>query len=794
MSLWDYIEVTSTDGSTTYEEGADYVIDYENDSIARLPDGSIPDGGDVNVRYGKGVPGEVLQALQENGAAVLRPVRMLLKILGSPDANLFESGTDISDKCVRLEYVQTLGLKPDAVELIVGDRDFYSECDPSDDVIVGLAIGEVDSEGITHFTECFRGLVTERDFVSSSDGAHHVRVKAKDFSVTLDSPRQGAMGRIWSPRLRREVFRNGVLIADDYRELRASSLLKDFEFDDIIELHFAKEYPGSHQVIRDCFKTAGSSYLKKIVLDCLDFPVLYVDGNEKTPGEVIREIASLAGASVYAQGNTLIVSENGFPDGFRTAWVYDALTVLDEGEKNRSDEFFTAVQIFGHSETSRMPTRSIYLPPTDFTHPGWARVLDEEGTLEPSEPYRTDEIPQPAELTFQLDGDLYDPYSINVVGGELKSRPTVSIVNGTPIINVTILIEWTVEDMAGECPYILDEDGNKLFRILGRIYDAVPNAEGENLPIPHASVTRERLDGENQGETFEINADVDGAYIFETVPTGTYKIIARSPGYTDNFSDTDPDNDEIRDLYEELIEYEDEIEQGRYEKRATDYHVIVWARPKVDAGPLADLTVSQVILEVRDLSTKSGEPLVYGPAIRDERITTEVMARRIGQIVLAGSKQASPSVKLRLPLNRWLRAGDGIRITGDALDFELPDSRAFQATEVRKIFEPETGKSWDLVTSAPEKIGTLFMKGVGDDPLDTRVGIVVAVYRNEIGGRVYDVSASGRILYGLKAYPLLGELVVGETVQVAHVSKSAISYMIVARTTDVFPKERICYV
>ena len=794
MSLWDYIEVTSPDGDTTYEEGVDYVIDYEFDTITRLPDGSIPDGGQVKVRYGMGVPGDVLKSLQENGTAILRPVKVLVKVLQTPGADLFETGTDIANKCVRIEYVQSLGLKPHFIELVISDAGYYSECDPSDDVIIGMAIGEVDLNGITHYTECFRGLVTERDFISGREGAHHVRIKTGDFSVSLDSPRQEAMGRTWHPRLRCEVFRNGVIIADDYREIRSSNLLGEIEFDDVVELHFAKEYPGSHQVIRDCFNSADSPHLTNLVLDLIDFPVLYMDGNEKTPGEVIREIASLAGACVYAEGTTLIVSEKGFPGGFKTAWIYDALTVLDESERNRTDDFFTAVQIFGHSETSRLPTNSIYIPPTDFTHPGWVRVLDEEGTLEPSEPYRTDEIPQPAELTFQLDGELYDPSTINVVGGELASRPTVEIVNGKPIINVTVLIDWVIEDKAGECPYIEDEDGNKLFRILGRVYDAVPKSDGEILPIAHASVKRERMDGDDQGQVFDIVADENGAYIFEVVPLGTYRIIASAPGYLDNFSDDDPDNDEIRDLYEELIEYETEIAEGRYEKRATDYHVIVWARPKVDAGPLADLTVSQVLLEVRDSGTKSGEPLVYGPPIRDERITTEVMARRVGQIMLAGSEQNSPSVKLRLPLNRWLKAGDGIRITGDILDLELPDSRGFQTTEVRKIFEPETGKSWDVVTSAPEKTGALFMKGIGEDPLDTRVGIVIAVYRNEIGGRVYDVSAAGRTLFGLKAYPLLGELAVGETVQIAHVSRGTMSYLVVARTTDVFTEERICYI
>ncbi len=222
--------------------------------------------------------------------------------------------------------------------------------------------------------------------------------------------------------------------------------------------------------------------------------------------------------------------------------------------------------------------------------------------------------------------------------------------------------------------------------------------------------------------------------------------------------------------------------------------MLVWARPVISPGPLADLTVSQVLLEVRDEGTKTGDPLVYGPSIRDERITTEVMARRIGQLMLAGSIQASPSVQLRLPINRWLKAGDGIRVTGDLFDLPLPDSSPFQATEVRKVIEPEAGIAFDLVSSAPEKVGAFFMRRFADDPLDTRVGAVVAVYRNELGGRVYDVAAAGRILYGLKAHPVLGELMIGETVQIARASRSALNYLIVARTTEVFGEERICYV
>jgi len=794
MSLWDRIVVTSPDGDTTYEEGIDYVVDYDNDTIGRLPGGDIPDGGQVDVRYVKGIPGDVVSSLKNAGSAVLPPVTAIVKKLAGPSDDMFTTGTDLSGVAVSVEISQSIGPDPDSVTVILNDATVYQEMDPQDEVIIAVAIGQVDSGCAEHYTECFRGLVRSREFVSNEEGAHQVRIKAEDFSVTIDAPYVGATGCTWHPKLRREVFRNGVIIADDYRTLKASGAYDSLEFDDVVEIHFSKEYPNAHAIMRECFGLAGSDHLTDIEIDCLDYPVTYLDGTEKTPGEVIRELASLAGASVQADGTTLVVSENGFPDGFKTSWVYDSVAILDESERDRSRESWTAVQIFGHSETSRIPTGSIYIPPTDFTQPGWCRVVDEEGTLEPSDSSRSDEYPQPAELTFQLDGELYDPSSVNVIGGELASRPEVTVVDGVKVINVTVLIDWNVDDKAGECPYVEDENNELLFRIHGRVFDAVPNAEGENLPIAQASVTREKLDGDDQGETFEITTDDDGYYFFEAVPLGEYRIIADAPGYLDNFEDEDPDNDEVRDLQQELDDYEEEIDKGRYEKRSTDYHVIVWARPVVESGPLSDLMVSQVLLEVRDEGTLSGEELVYGPTIRDGRITTEVLARRIGQVLLASEGSATQSITLTMPLNRWLKAGDGIRITGDAIDLTLPESREFQVTGVRKVINIGKGCAYDVVTSAPEKAGAFLIGKVETDPLDTHVGIVVAIYRNELGGRVYDVAADGQIMYGLKPYPLLGEIAIGEAVQVAKASRNAVSWMIVARTSDVFGKERICYV
>lgn len=794
MSLWDRIVVTSPDGGTEYGEGVDYVVDYDNDTISRIAGGGIPDGGPVKVQYSKGVAGDILERLKAEGEAVLRPVVAMVKILPSAGADLFEEGIDLSDEAVRIELTQTLEGRPDELEVLLARPELYPWILGDDDIIIAAAFGEIDSGGELHFTECFRGLVVEKDFVGSPIGTHHFRILARDFSISLDAPRQGVMGRTWHPTLRREVFRNGTLVCDDFRRLKSSQFCDSTDFDDIVEIHFAKEHPRAHQIIRDCFEAAASPFLDRLIIDCLDFPVPFMDGLEKTPGEIIREIAQLAGASVHAEGTSLHISERGFPADFQTCWVYDTAAILDEDERLVDGAPFTAVQIFGRSETSRLPTKSACIPPTDFTQPGWCRVVDEKGTLEPAEPIRSDELPQPAELTFQLDGALYHPASIRVVGGKLAKTPAVEMVQGKPVINVTVLIDWKVEDKAGDCPYFEDEAGNRWFRIKGRVYDAVPTADGEYLPIPYASVRRERLDGDNPGETFDISADSDGFYLFGLVPIGTYRIIASSPGYLDNFSDDDPGNDEIRDLYEELASYEEEIEKGRYEKQATDYHVIVWARPRVTMGPLADLTVSQVLLEVRLESTKSGTPLVYGPAVRDERITTEVLARRIGEVILAEGRQSAPSVTLRLPMNRWLKAGDGIRVTGRISALPWPAGSSFQAAVVRKVFCPAKGIAHDIVSSSTGKVSRALSRGLGEDPLDTRVGVVIAVYRNELGGQVYDVAAAGRVLYGLKAWPALGELRVGETVQVSRSTSGGLSYLVVARTSEVFGEGRICYV
>lgn len=798
MSIWDQTEVMSEDGSIFYEENVDYTIDPENDAIARIPGGSIPDGGTVRVIYSKGVDSAVTEELKTSGSAVMMPLTAIVKILENPGDDMFKSGEDISESVTRLELIQDLSAGADEVKLMISNRELFSGFDPSDDVVISVAFGEIDRDGISHYTESFRGLVSGREIISKPDSVAHILVNAKDFSIALDSPRQSAMGRVWSPRLRREVFLNGAIIADDYRDLRNSVRFDTIDLDDVIEIHFAKEHPRAHQVILDCFNSGKGDYLQHISIDCLDFPVIFMDGRTKSPLEVIREIATIAGASVKAEGNTLDISERGYPSGFKTAWVYEDVAIFSEGEENRDKNYFNAVQVFGHCETSRLPTRSAYLSPTDFTMPGWSRVLDEEGTLDPGENDRSDEIPQPAELHFQIDGALYDASGIRVLGGELAKMPSVEFIDGRKVINITVNIDWLVEDVAGEPPYVEDEFGNRLYRIKGRVYDAVPSAGGEKLPIPHAIVTREKLDGDDAGDTFDINADVDGYYLFEVVPMGSYKIIADAPGYLDNFSDDDPGNDEYRDLYLELLEYENAIAEGRYEKKPTDYHVIVWARPLLNMGPLADLTVSQVLLEIRDSSTLIGGNISYSPAVRDDRVTTEVLAKRIGKVLISSASQEYPSFSVKLPMNRWLKSGDGIRLSGDTLGTPLPASRTFQATRVKRIFDPQSGSGHDIVDSNPGSISSLLRKSLRDDPLDTQVGIVVAVYRNEVYGRVYDVAMGGtyggRIFYGLKAGPILGEVLVGETVQVAKPSSGSMNYIIAARTTEIFGKERIVYV
>ena len=162
MSLWDLIDVHSPDGETRYDEGVDYEVDYENDMISRIPGGGIPDGGQVTVKYAKGVPGGVLDKLRTAGEATLPPVKAVLKILPSPDADLYETGEDLSGKAVRIEFRQTLENRPDELEIVLADPSSYAAMNPDDDIIIGAAFGERDESGEWRMVECFRGLVAER--------------------------------------------------------------------------------------------------------------------------------------------------------------------------------------------------------------------------------------------------------------------------------------------------------------------------------------------------------------------------------------------------------------------------------------------------------------------------------------------------------------------------------------------------------------------------------------------------------------------------------------------------------
>lgn len=54
------VVITNTDGTTTYEEGTDYEIDYQTDVITRLDSGAIAAGEQVNLSYDKIDPSAVL--------------------------------------------------------------------------------------------------------------------------------------------------------------------------------------------------------------------------------------------------------------------------------------------------------------------------------------------------------------------------------------------------------------------------------------------------------------------------------------------------------------------------------------------------------------------------------------------------------------------------------------------------------------------------------------------------------------------------------------------------------------
>lgn len=782
MALIDEIIVTDPPGKTRYEEDTDYEIDYDNDLIRRNPDGSIPDGADVRVFYGKEILSSLIAGLESNPTTLLPRAKLKITKASSPFPDP-PGGSEIGDEVVHCAIDLNLS-QPGTFHLTFADPAGYPDYDPASEIYIQIEAGlAIDEDYI--YQPIITGVVEERRLVES-DGSHRLELRGRDLSALLDFPRADASALTFNPTYKREVFLNGVLISEDWRAERILSGGEALKVDDIVEIAYRREYPMCHDIIRAILKEAGWN-LSNLSLEIIDFPVINFDARGKSPLDAIRQLAARIGAGVRAEGNTLVIAGKNPPDDIRTSWTYPASTLLSFDEEKQDGLGYTAVQILGHSETGLAPTRANLLPPIDLSMPGYVRLLEKEGSLVPEEPIRTNDPPQPFELAFRLPAGTFDPNTLLVSGARLKENPA----RIGDEYEITLLVDWLYEDTAGEPPFIEDEFGNRLFFLRGVVYDAIPDAGGYYDPIQYAKVERERVDEIELN--VEMTADEAGRYCFENVVQGIYKIIAYHPDYLNNYEDNDPANDIERDLFEEEAAYDESLEKGRFLKLDTTYHIIVWARPSFEAMRLREHTVDQLRLEVRSKQVLSGAPLKYGPVIRDENITSETLAAEIGRQIIYSSNDAQHRRRADVPLNPFIRPGEALRFSGGEID-EGSSSLKTAIDHIRHMLDPTAARFDTIVYSGYTDPARLCLSHLGDDPLDRLNGVVIGIARDSQGIERSDVVAAGTIFRSLARMPAVPPIKVGDSVMIAKPSRDAAQYLVVARTVDIFGLERIVYV
>jgi len=782
MTLVDEIIVTNPDGTKHYEEGTDYEIDYGPDKIKRLPGGDIGDGGDVRVFYGKQILSSIIEQLDTYDAAILPRIKARIMKLSSPtqDPGL---GDDITDNITSCRVEMSLN-NPGEFMLQFNDADDYPDYSPEDGIFVHISAGLIVG-GSCIFQPLLLGTVEERRIVEN-DGFHFLEITGRDLSSLLDFPKASASALAFNPSYKRQVFLNGVLISDDWRAERILGGTEALKIDDIVEVAYERVYPMCHEAIRAILAEAGWD-TSSVSIEIPDFPLAGFEASGMSPLDALKSLAARVGAAVRAEGGTVIISSKKPPDETRTSWTYPSSVILTLNERDHDEQEYNAVQIFGHSETGLAPTRANLLPPIDPSKPGYVKLFEKEDTLNPEEPIRTDEPPQPFEMVFRIPAGTFDPDSLLVSGARLKESPAR---DGNEY-EITLLVDWLFEDTAGEAPYIVDENGDKKFFLRGVVYDVVPVASSEFKPIPHARVERERIDV--PAEPVEQTADDVGRYFFENVPQGIHKLVASHPDYLNNYEDNDPANDVERDLFEEEAAFDEAVENGRYIKYATDFHVIVWARPSTEAWGLSEHVIDQVCLEVRSRSVQTGKNLKYAPPVRDENITTQTLAAEIGRAIIAASSDARHPREAHLPLNPFLRAGDAIRVSGDEIDQQDTGGKLI-IDRVMHHIDPSECEFASHVHSGEFDPSDLCRKHLANDPLDRINGVVVGITWDSQGVERCDVAAGGSVFRSIARSPGIPPVKTGDAVLIAKPSRNAVHYLVVARTSDIFGPDRIIYV
>ncbi len=780
MTLIDDIIVTNLGGTERYDENTDYEIDYINDRIKRITGGAIPDGGDIRVFYGKEILSSIISSLDSSPHALLPRVKARIVKLSSPSQDPDE-GDDISGLVTTCSIDVSLS-RPGRFILDFADAVLYPDYDPASEICIHVSAGIAVDDAYL-YQPVFIGVVEERRIVSDQ-GFNFLRLTGRDLCAFLDFPRASASGLSFNPSYKRLVFLNGILISDEWR---AEQILSGgaLNINDIVEIAYERVYPMCHDAIRAILDETGWPP-GAVSIEIIDFPLAGFDARAKSPLDAIAELASRVGAGVHADAAAIVIRSKENASDVRSSWTYPVSVIYSIDGNERDENQCNAVRIYGHSETGLAPTRANLLPPIDPSMPGYVKIFEKSGILIPDEPLRTQEPPQPFEMTFRLTAGTFDPLSLLLSGARLKENP----VKIGDEYEITLLVDWLFEDTAGEPPYIIDENGEKRFFLRGVVFDAIPNTAGEYKPIAHAKIERERVD---VIETpFEMTCDDAGRYCFENVTQGVYKLIASHPDYMDNYEDSDPANDVERDLFEEEAAYDEALEEGRYIKYETDYNVIVWAKPSSEVWGLTEHVVGQVLLEVRSVSTLSGGELNYAPPVRDENITTETLAAEIGRVIIGASSDARAPREITVPLNPFIRPGEAVITSGD--EIAQADGSKALIDRLRHSLDPTAGIFTTTAYVGEYNPSVLCRDYLKDDPLDRINAVVIGISRDSQGIERYDVTAAGTILRGIARYTAIPPVKVGDAVIIAKPSRNASNYLVVARVADIFGPERIVYV
>lgn len=750
--------------------GVDVAWDPDTNAVRRLPDGQVPSGGTVVVQQAVEMMSPLVERLAAGEVVTLPQPRLRVRALTAWDASPVV--TDLSDLMWGVDGLQSLGPAPDTARL-TGSHELLEQWhtlqadDPVLRVSMELAPG-------AELTLC-EGFVISCEESADSAGRLTVTLTLAEPLHRLEPPYAAVVTQRWGRTLRVERLTLG------------SRQVAGFTVRSVRESRVVEALPTAHAICREIFAGLPDPWFTDISLGFLDFPIVEFDGASRSPLALMQEIARLAGAQVRAVGRLLVLYEVGPASRSPQLTMRYPRAVLESSDAGtRPEAAPTAIQLFGHTDSGLVATRPQWPYNADPSGGGRVRLGETRGFWEPESPVRTDTLPPPLRITFTFNATLFDPATLIVEGARRVGPSRVEVVGPIRWATIELELPWVVTDLTGEPPFVLDENGDPRFVLAGQVIDALASEAGEPQPVPYAEVTRIRLEGDLPlPDPVTLLTDARGYYRFVDVPLGRYRMEARAPGYRMNWEDSDPENNLIRDLEAEYADWLAASADGRYQKENTPYHIIVWGQGYAADTGIQDLTVGQVRVEVRVAGVPEAE-LRYAPVIRDERLTTERLAIRVGSIYLWASHAVAEGRGCVAPMTPLLRPGDLIAPSGG----ESATPQRWRCGQHHWEISTATGVTRSRIGPVTPALAMNLVPPITDDSLETRVGTVVAIGRNIAGQFVADVEIEGRLHRSLGCSPIVGEVEVGETVQVAKWFPGATARLIVARSPMVFGRWR----